>query len=92
MNANNNLNYTRRVSRNSPKCFFKPVPHNSKEKYECKYPLFSSWCVSKKITKLSEQCSNSLYFAEQSKVIKSNSLWSAYSMLIIAAVQRKRKH
>lgn len=67
MNAINNLNYTRRVNRNSPKCFFKRVglPHNSKEKYECKYGLFSSWCVSKKVTKLSEQCSNSLYFAEQ---------------------------
>lgn len=38
------------------------LPHKSKEKYERKYQLFSSWREGKKVTKLSEKCSNSLYF------------------------------
>lgn len=29
MNANNNLNYTRRVNRNSPNNFFKPVVYHT---------------------------------------------------------------
>lgn len=56
------------------------LPDKSKKKYERSYELFSSWCVSKKVTKLSENVLLA-YFAEQSKVMKSSTIWSCYSML-----------
>ncbi|XP_054277439.1 uncharacterized protein LOC128996267 isoform X1 [Macrosteles quadrilineatus] len=56
------------------------LPEKSKRKYERCYELFSCWCEKMKVTQISESVLLA-YFAEQSKIMKSSTIWSYYSML-----------
>lgn len=56
------------------------LPEKSKHKYEKRYELFTSWCESKNVKSPTENVLLA-YFAENSKVMKSSTLWGVYSML-----------
>lgn len=56
------------------------LPEKSKNKYEHQYKLFSNWCRSKKVKKISESVLL-VYISELSKVMKPPTLWGIYSML-----------
>jgi hypothetical protein len=56
------------------------IPEKSKRQYEKCYSNFREWCNNKNVTTVSEN--NVLaYLLEKSKILKSSSLWSTYSML-----------
>lgn len=59
---------------------FNLLPEKSKFKYEKQYQLFVEWCTSKKVKKFSESVLLA-YFTEKSKILKSSTMWSVYSML-----------
>lgn len=56
------------------------LPDKSKERYEKQYAKFKSWCNNKKVNQVTEEVMLA-FFAEESKIYKSSSLWSTYSML-----------
>lgn len=59
---------------------YNTLPEKSKDKYIREYNLFKEWSSKNNVKNASE---NSIlaYFYEKSKVLKSSSLWSKYSML-----------
>lgn len=56
------------------------LPEKSREKYEQEFRLFMEWCQNKKVNSITENVVLA-YFSEKSKVLKSSTLWSKYSML-----------
>lgn len=56
------------------------LPDKSKDRYQKQYQHFESWCNEKKVKSLREEVFLA-YFAELSKVMKPNTLWSRYSMI-----------
>lgn len=56
------------------------LPDKSKERYEKQYAKFKSWCNNKKVNQVTEEVMLA-FFAGESKIYKSSSLWSIYSML-----------
>lgn len=56
------------------------LPDKSKERYEKQYAHFLSWCNEKGVKSFKEEVFLA-YFADLSKVLKANTLWSRYSMI-----------
>lgn len=56
------------------------LPEKSKDRYNKEYEVFKNWCNGKGVKSLKEEVLLA-YFAELSKTIKPNTLWSKYSML-----------
>lgn len=56
------------------------LPSKSRERYEQQYNHFLNWCKEKGVNSFREEVFLA-YFSELSKVLKSNTLWSRYSMV-----------
>lgn len=56
------------------------IPEKSKGKYEKCYSNFKDWCVNQNVKTVSENILLG-YLMQRSKVVKSSTLWSIYSML-----------
>lgn len=56
------------------------LPEKSKQIYEHKFNQFNSWCIEKKVTRISENVLLA-YFSELSKNMSPSTVWSTYSML-----------
>ena len=56
------------------------LPAQSKERYQMVYDNFKTWCKRNKVQKSSENVLLA-YFSEKSKVYKSSTLWSHFSVL-----------
>jgi hypothetical protein len=56
------------------------LPVKSKEIYEKTYALFRKWCSEKNIKKITENVMLA-YLEEKSKIVRSSTLWSTFSML-----------
>lgn len=56
------------------------LPSKSRKRYEKQYNQFLSWCKEKGVNSFREEVFLA-YFSELSKVLKSNTLWSRYSMM-----------
>lgn len=56
------------------------LPEKSKQKYLQVYSAFKQWCIQKTVRKTNETVVLA-YFYELSKVYKSSTLWSKFSML-----------
>lgn len=56
------------------------IPEKSKNQYEKCYTEFKNWCDRQKVAKISENILLA-YLLQKSKMVKSSTLWSIYSML-----------
>lgn len=56
------------------------LPVKSKDKYENAYRQFDDWCKERRVKVITEEVLLA-YFEQKSRVYKSSTLWSLYSML-----------
>lgn len=64
------------------------LPVKSKEKYEKAYGHFEDWCKEKRVKVINEEILLA-YFEQKSRVYKSSTLWSTYSMLRTTLAMKK---
>lgn len=65
------------------------LPVKSKEKYENAYRQFEDWCNVKRVKETTEEVLLA-YFEQKSRVYRSSTLWSIYSMLRTTLSMRKK--
>jgi intergrase/recombinase len=67
------------------------LPVKSKEKYENAYRQFDDWCKEKRVKEINEEALLA-YFQQKSKVYKSSTLWSIYSLDAENNIIREEKY